>query len=270
MRRHKRNIVIAGLVLGLAALGLIQGPAHAGSSWCTDGGYPGEVNTQISPTGSPVYLAGQVFTGPTHYGGGVCYAMPFGVAGGIEWTQATVDSDATGDRTVWGFVRCDPDGGFVTPGCGIYYSLDTTDDGNLDTNGKATDASASGSAGGVNVGSTGAFVGTPGTPTDLPGDGDTTTSAAADSGTGTCAWVNGIPTCPPGTTIAGITVNEADALDPNTPGTGCWLGVGSTCAVQNSGIGIGQDGGDTLTGTVAGIDVPANVPNECVNVGASC
>ena len=276
MRQLPRTIVIAGVVLGLGALGLFGSSANANPGGCTDGGPPGVIGTDVTPSGSPVYLGAEVFPGPSHYGGGACYIVPGGVAGGIVYTWTTTSQDSTGDRTASTIVRCEYVGGIVTLGCAFDVATDTTDDANWNTNGKATDVHVAGSLGGVHIGSTGAFVGFPGTPfPDLPADGNGTTSAWVDSGTGTCAWANGTPVvCPGAIPIAGITVNEADGVTTTTPGTGCWLGVGSTCAVQNTGVGVARHPAATVQVTTAPpvgtqwVDVPGG--GTCIQLGANC
>ena len=122
------------------------------------------------------------------------------------------------------------------------------------------------------LGSTGAYV-NPVTGNDLPADGDSTTSASAGVGGGTCVSANGTGHCPSGVTVAGVTINEADLVPVATtitPTPPC-SGVNNTCLPTGVKVAVFDDTANptlsvhTVTGTT-----PVDVPRQCVQVNASC
>lgn len=117
------------------------------------------------------------------------------------------------------------------------------------------------------AGPTGATV-DPTTSANQPYDSTTGTGGSVGAGSGTCVYVNGSPTpeCQPGFEVAGLTVNEGDAavgyaykLD------GGWVTVGGVDVVQlpyGAGVEVGRgtnSSADTVDGSVAGVDVTADV-----------
>jgi hypothetical protein len=267
----KRITVIIGLALALVGIGAtaaFAGSDGAASDTCSNGSW-----TEQPVVNSPVYVGTEHGPHPSWGADGttsetVCYSdtapngSPSNIAGGY----------CSGGFNQTGFVGagCVGDDAMLTLNWDLALGVQTTDDTNPATVGRTAAAQASVTSSNANLQQTGVQV-NPAISTDAPLDGDATSAASVGTGTDSCMWVNGTQNCPFGITAAGVTVNEADVVDLNTPGTGC-IGVNSICLVPNTGIGIGQDSSSTIEVTsVSPIGTKtANLPAHCVQVGASC
>lgn len=118
------------------------------------------------------------------------------------------------------------------------------------------------------LGATGAEVDVPSVTPNLPGGGPTGTGVNVGLGGGTCVHVNGATTCPGGTPVADVWVNENDVIPVvNGPGTAsppCTQVLG-TCLPSVS-ANIGMDPADTASVTVLGTPVASPDLPRCTGV----
>lgn len=185
-------------------------------------------------------------------------------AGGTVWLGADPDHTAPNHRKA-SVCTTPPQGGHVS----VMYT-----DPNSSTPGGTVGLYTCGltsSMCGWTANYTGAEV-APATVLEAPSDGDTRTGASAGSGS-TCVYVNGVPSCPAGLTIADVTVNEADVapqVSPNlSPAPPC-TGVDNRC-VPGATVTVFGDAGAAVAHDTAVTSPGAYDPGRrCVQVNATC
>jgi hypothetical protein len=261
----KRIIAIAGVVLGLGAIGLTA--AHAASSgpstWCTNG--DGTETNVPNPYVGLSYDHWQNWYGWELYT--ACWSTtPAGstapeAAGGNFRAGYREDSPYDSTLALW----CEGDrtaDTMATVDCANYVS--TTDDHNTSTAGRsASGAFSFGAAGPLGFGRTGIDVASPATSTTTSGS---TPGLLAGTGGGTCTWVNGTsPYCPSGANVAGVNVATGDvSANPVTNPGGCVTAFGNPCYLTApSGAGVqvakGDASNDTVSTTVLGTPVSTDL-----------
>jgi hypothetical protein len=276
----RRTVAAAALAVGIGAAGAL--PAFAGgnpgtpSGECRNGS-PYGTDTERTVLTSPAYV-GVEYAGANEPDGTffatACYSdtpvgAPSNLAGGFVHARVSPAG--------WGVAWCMSDpGAAVQANCtdAIGVSLG---DPNPATVGKTVGGSVAANGVGVTVNQTGAEVGNPSTTTNAPFGGSAGTGGSAGLGAGTCVYANTTTgTCPVGgLTVAGTTVNEADAVPsvtPSTPSGPPCTGINNSCLPLGVTVRALQDSSNpVLGGTVAGIPVPIPDPGaQCVQVNATC
>ena len=248
---RKRAGVIALLTVVIGAAGLMTGTsaAHAAPATpCNDDSFPKDVLIDQSGV---TFVGTDVFTNPTFgpHGVWVCVA-PVGGEPAQDFVVATVHLSDPVSGNAGGTVevsQCGLPSTGAPGGWGCFFIAAPT---------------------GANIAAVSLVPAA-----DAPlFDGNGTSGASSGSGAGTCVYANGTAVCPLGATAGGASVNEADVIDLNTPGTGC-IGINSICLVNNTGVGVGRDGGSTVTFTSSNPTVgthTVDAPSACVEVGAPC